>query len=236
MNFYRDNNISKLFLRVCHDLQMRGEAVAPRGNKTLELQDVWIEFTPKTPRLRESIIVTPERDLSMNYLRREMHWYMHGSYDVDEIAGASKFWKTIAKNGKVNSNYGQLVLREKNEFGMTQFEWCKKMLLADPQTRAAVMNYNQPKHKDVDSKDFVCTLNQQFRAKNGQLNTRVFMRSTDIVFGFSYDIVWFTWVLIMMAKATGLQVGEVKFYTASMHIYERHFQMLQDIMTKYYSS
>jgi thymidylate synthase len=161
-----------------------------------------------------------------------MEWYLNGTLDSEGIKKHSSFWGKIESPfGKLNSNYGFIVFKETLN-GMSQYDWCLKCFRDDIESRQAVINYNQPKHKYDGNKDFVCTLNQTFRVKEGKLNSRVFMRSTDLIFGFSYDIYWFGYLLRKLAEDLKLEVGSLFFYTSSMHIYERHFKILDSFVEK----
>lgn len=158
-----------------------------------------------------------------------MDWYKSGSLNADDISKHSVFWDKLKDtNGTVNSNYGFLALVEKHA-GKSQLEWCVDKLREDPETRQAVINYNQPRHKYQGNKDFVCTLNQLFRKENDRLNSRVFMRSNDLIFGLSYDLPWFTYIQERVADSVGLEVGKYFHYAASLHVYEKHFKMLEEI-------
>ncbi len=228
MKTFKAESVNQIFVDVCTSLLDNGLQSSPRGLKTLELEDTFIEIT--YPSEVNCVISVPERDLSMDYLKGEMDWYLEGTLDSEQIKKHSSFWGKIESPfGKVNSNYGFICFKDILN-GMSQYDWCLKTLKDDPESRQAVINYNQPKHKYDGNKDFVCTLNQAFRIKNGELHTRVFMRSTDLIFGFSYDIYWFGYLLRKLAGDLGLHFGSLHFYTISMHVYERHFKMLESVM------
>jgi thymidylate synthase len=106
-------------------------------------------------------------------------------------------------------------------------------LKADPETRQAIMNYNQPRHKYAGNKDFVCTISQEFRADQwGNLNTVVHMRSNDLIFGLTFDLPWFSYVQKLIADEVGLKIGSYSHFASSLHVYERHFDMLREIATE----
>ena len=216
---------NELFVNIAKELISKGKENSPRGLKTLELTDVWLELANPI----DSIVTLPGRKLDMDYLRGEMEWYKSGSLNVEDIAKHSKFWKKLADtNGTVNSNYGFLVYKEKWA-GKSQFEWCVDSLSKDPNTRQAIMNYNQPRHKYSGVKDFCCTLTQQFVKRDDKLDSIVLMRSNDLIYGLSYDIVWFTSLQKDLCYITQIPLGKYYHYDASLHVYEKHFKMLEDI-------
>ena len=218
-------NANELFINTARELLKRGKTSSPRGLKTLELEDTWLTLTNS----EEPIVSLKSRNLDLKYLSGEMNWYISGNLDASEIAKYSTFWSKLADtNGTVNSNYGFLALKEKFA-GKSQFEWCVERLKEDPDTRQAIINYNQPRHKYPGNKDFVCTLNQAFRKEDDKLTSRVFMRSNDLIYGLTYDLPWFTYLQGRVAAEVGLKAGTYHHYAASLHVYEKHFKMLEEI-------
>lgn len=218
-------NANELFVKLAREMLKNGKTRTARGFKTLELDDVWLVLENPS----ESVVSLPERNLNLIYLDGENKWYDSGSLLAKDAARHSKFWLRLAdSNGTVNSNYGFLTMIEKHA-GMSQFEWCVARLKKDKYTRQAIMNYNQPRHKYPKVKDFVCTISQQFIVRDEKLCSVSLMRSNDVIYGLSYDLPWFSRILFKVAKKSKLHVGNLNHYAASMHVYERHFEMLEKI-------
>lgn len=229
----RDAN--ELFRNISRELLAQGQYSSPRKLRTLELRDVWLEL--KNP--RKPIVTLPERKLNMEYLKGELRWYFSGSLTLEDIAKYSSFWKKIANtDGTLNSNYGNLILKEQF-FGQSQYEWCVKKLIDDRDTRQAILNYNQPKHKYEENHDFVCTIAQLFRTRTKDdnypnepkcyLDSTVMMRSNDLIYGLSYDLPWFCLIQKKLAKELNFYLGEYNHFAASLHVYERHFKMVENM-------
>lgn len=226
MIYIEAESINELFVSIAQYMLDNGVYSSPRGKKTLELQNVWLTLhNPLDP-----IVSLPARNINMEYLHGEFQWYVSGSLNVSDINKFSSFWDSLAdSNGTVNSNYGFIALKEKWS-GKSQVEWCIDRLHDDIHSRQAVINYNQPRHKYVGNKDFVCTLSQQFRINSeGALDTIVHMRSNDLIFGFSYDVQWFTYLQEYIANSVGVPVGRYHHIAQSLHVYEKHFEMLRNI-------
>lgn len=218
-------NTNDAFIQICRNLLTIGIDSAPRGKRTLEIRNAWISIEEPG----DGICTLAARATNMEYLDGELGWYMSGSTRVEDIEKHSKFWSGLADtNGTVNSNYGYLTMIEKHA-GKSQLEWVIESLKQDPETRQAVINYNQPKHKYPGVKDFVCTLTQEFRANNGKLDSLVHMRSNDVIFGLTYDLPWFLRLQKIAAEAAGLEVGQYAHLASSLHVYERHFEMVNAI-------
>jgi thymidylate synthase len=225
MIYLTADHVDKLFVDFSRELLKNGKPRHTNGQNTVELMNVFLTLTnPKNSKL-----TLPARKLSEEYLNGEMDWYLHGGFKVDEIAKHSRFWEKLANNdGTVNSNYGQIALRERYN-GVIQYEWCLDKLIEDLNTRQAVINYNQPEHKYDGNKDFVCTMYQGFYMNDGKLDSIVSMRSNDLIFGLSYDIVWFTYLQQKLADDLNVNLGEYNHHAISLHVYERHYDMLKKI-------
>lgn len=220
------NSADELFVKASRELLKNGTYVNPRAQKTLELQNVWLTLNDAS----KSIVELPERGINKKYLHGELEWYKSGSLNVKDIAKYSKFWNKIANpDGSVNSNYGFFAFYQKNN-GLNQYDWVVNSLKKDPDSRQAVINYNQPKHKYLNNKDFVCTLSQQFRRSNsGTLDSIVNMRSNDMIFGLTYDLPWFTYLQNRVSDDCGIGLGKYHHIAQSFHVYEKHFEMLESI-------
>lgn len=223
---FKDTTANNLFIQIAQTLLKDGIIIAPRGLKTIELYNVWINLTHPN----NCLVTLKERCIDQNYLNGEMEWYLSGDLNVNGIGKYSKFWFNICNlDGTVNSNYGFFVFKQIMPNNKSQFEWCVQSILKDPNTRQAVINYNQPIHKYEDNKDFVCTMSQHFKQHDGVIDTTVIMRSNDLIYGLTYDINWFVYVLSQLCKSTGYQMGQYYQFTSSLHVYEKHLDMLNSI-------
>lgn len=193
--------------------------------KTIEIQNAHFEVD------KPYIIREPNYD----YFFRELQWYNGISLNVNDIpGGAPKMWKACAdKDGFINSNYGWCIFSEENG---NQYVNCLIKLQKDPHTREAIMIYNRPSmHCDAFKNgrhDFMCCQNMQYfineRNDNTYLDCIVNFRSNDAVFGFNNDSLWAKWVQQKLAKELGIQCGKTYWNAGSLHIYERHFKVLED--------
>lgn len=166
-------------------------------------------------------------DQIQKYLYGEFSWYMSGSRNVADISKYSKFWENIQnKDGTVNSNYGYLV------FYTNQFAWSFYQLETDMNTRQAVILYNDKEYYYSGNKDFICTQLQQFFIRDNKLVSQVYIRSSDAIFGLTYDIPWWRFVqqqMLLKLKQTAypdLELGFMKVCFGSLHIYENKYHLL----------
>ena len=203
---------------------------SPRGMKTREI----LNFTIEIIRPSSEPIVTGDQSrnsIIANYTAKEFDWYLSGCRKA--ATAPAKFWQTIAdEDGNVNSNYGHLVLKDPSENGKTPFEWARNCLVADKDSRKAIMRFNKPKHCLGESLDFVCTMYMNFHIRDNKLYASARMRSADLFTGPVYDLPWFCYLQERMLESLKeiypeLTMGTLLFSADSLHIYERNFDKIE---------
>ena len=173
------------------------------------------------------------RKPNYEYIERELQWYKSQSRFVEDIPGDTPaIWKQVSdKNGMINSNYGNLIWSEENHF---QYDNVLIELQANPNSRRAVMIYNRPTmHQDYKAdgmSDFICTYANTFLIRDGKLISHYLMRSNDAVFGYDNDVHWAMHVQKQLAMDLGVEVGELIWTATNLHVYERHFKFIEELM------
>ena len=148
---------------------------------------------------------------------------MASKYDIDTVlkmCGSSKLIYAL----NPTANYLQ-----------SQFDYVLNKLTEDPDSRQAVVNINNVLHKSYETKDFPCTTAMQFFIRDGKLYMTVTMRSTDIVLGYCNDVYQFTQFQRILLDALNRRgneytLGTFTLFTGSLHVYERHFEMLSNVI------
>ena len=177
------------------------------------------------------------REPNYDYFNKELKWYYSESlnvYDIDSIP--PKQWMMCAnKDGNINSNYGWCVFSKDNGY---QYRNCKRKLIEDPHTREAIMIYNRPSMQYDYNKDgmhdFMCCQNVQYfineRDGKSYLDCIVNFRSNDAIFGFNNDALWMQHIQQKLALELKCEVGIMYWNAGSLHIYEKHFKILDTII------
>jgi thymidylate synthase len=166
--------------------------------------------------------------------KRELEWYLSKSLSVNDIpAPVPQIWQSVASTtGLINSNYGWCIYSTENG---RQYVSAITALLNDKGSRQAVMIYNRPSmHTDsrVDGmRDFMCTNTTQLFIRNDKLYYSVYMRSNDAVFGYKGDRAWHEYVHTqalteLQSRYPTLTRGELLWNAASLHVYPRHFNLV----------
>lgn len=173
-------------------------------------------------------------EVNTDYTEREVQWYESQSLNVNDIPGETPaIWKSVATpDGRINSNYGYLIFSEENG---NQYNNVLNELTQNPFSRRATMIYTRPSiwsdyNKDGMS-DFICTNSVGYLIRDGKLNAHVVMRSNDVIFGYRNDYYWQEYVLKKLAKDLDVEVGNIYWNATSLHIYERHFHLVNKSFT-----
>jgi thymidylate synthase len=165
-----------------------------------------------------------------DYVSREIAWYESCSLNVNDIPPpVPQIWKQVATpDGFINSNYGWCIYSSENS---DQFVSCIETLRKDPESRRAIMIYTRPSMQyDYNRRgmsDFMCTNTVQYLIRGGNVHAVVNMRSNDVVFGYKNDYAWQNHVLHRIAKELNLPIGTITWQVGSLHIYQRHFNLVK---------
>ena len=210
--------------QVYKDIYKNGEEVIVRGLKTKEILNYQVVFPPYM-----RFMNFQGRNLSLNYIKREIKWYLGNDKMDTSICKYAKIWKDlINKDGSINSNYGQYII--------PNFKRCANTLLGDEYSRRAIIMIGNNENYSSETKDYCCTLSMSFCIRKNKLHMTVKMRSNDAVFGMANDVATFSifhemmFVFLRDTKYNNLELGNYTHQADSLHIYETHYKMLRNIL------
>lgn len=199
---------------------------SPHGVLTKELINQHYTVLPGS-----ELITHIDRKLSLPYVKRELMWYLTARrYDTSIVSYASIWQDCIAHDGGINSNYGQYLFG-----GGLGLDRCIKELKRDRDSRRAIAMILGQHHLHWAGTDQPCTVSLQFLIRpdffgRDKLTCIVTMRSQDAIFGLGNDTPAFMMFAKLVAACVGVEVGELCVNVGSLHVYERHFKMLQRIV------
>lgn len=228
------NTFSEAYESLLRKLYESGITSSPRNLKIQELLGETFVLKDIT---RNSVFPhTPERKFSLVYCIAELLWYISGSNRTSFIATYAPFWNAISDGGIANSSYGHLIFSDRNhpvprDVDHSQYDSIVKELKNDPSSRRAVMHIKS-EAVPLTSPDVPCTIALQFFIRGMKLNCIATMRSTDIILGLPYDVIAFTSIQKMLAADLVYSPGEYMHQSGSLHIYEKHFDMLKSIIER----
>jgi len=198
-------------------LLMKGKEVSPRGQKVLEVQffqgeilNPWSNYA--------------HRHYPISYFKREFQWYLNANSKDLRICDHAKLWsKLIQEDGSIFSNYGALWFNG-------AYDRVLRTLQRDPDSRQAIINMLSDHHMFEGNKDVVCTKNIIFQVRNDLLDVHVCMRSSDVVYGLATDLPCFWYLWNMMAIDLGISMGKFIFSSDSLHMYEKHYNLVKKVV------
>ncbi|DAC71837.1 MAG TPA: hypothetical protein DSN98_08330 [Thermoplasmata archaeon] len=233
---YKGNDFNSIYKSIARRLLYNPEYIIQNKKKEILHEIIDASFSLYDPVRCFATI----RNMSFTYLTGEIHFYVGGSPFLKDIACYSKFWEKVTDDGRtINSNYGKLLLHDRNHHNYTQFEYARDMLLKNKDSKKAVMTIYSRENAHA-SNDNPCTMYLQFFIRprydgKDKLDIYVKMRSSDIWFGLPYDVPFFVLIHHMMwneLKKTypDLLWGIYHHQAGSMHLYERNTEKLKECL------
>lgn len=184
--------------------------------------------------------------VNADWVRRELDWFNSGSDKLEDMEGpVPKLFQACAgDDGKVNSAYGHILFapRVYNSQTNTIESLYSRVLDAFTEqglgTRHAVAiisdrDVHVLAHKNGRN-DFICTNALNFMVdEDNRLHIIAQMRSMDAVFGYRADYSMWDEVMNRLLDALNLVYpevtrGNITFQVANLHVYPRHFELLED--------
>lgn len=216
------------YLHMFEMIILHGVPLVARGSNFIELEDHQIKIQSAYP-----FMSFPSRKYNVEYFKKEFIWKLTGDPFNDSIKQHAKMWESVQNtDGTFNSNYGQYWFGE--QLGLHK---AFNELIIDRDTRRATIPMLSAKHIGHGVNDTVCTGHITFKIRKNRLNMSVSMRSSDQIFGLGTDIPTFAAIHRMMLgmlstvyrDENGLYLGSITITADSSHVYDRHYQMINDI-------
>ena len=144
----------------------------------------------------------------------------------------SHVWDQWAdKNGSIGKAYGyQLGIKHKYPEG--EFDQVDRILYDlkhNPASRRIMSNIYV--HADLHEMNlYPCAYSMTFNVTGNKLNGILNRRSQDMLTANNWNVVQYAALIIMLAKVSGLEVGEFVHVIADAHIYDRHIPIVKDII------
>jgi len=198
---------------------------------TKSITNVFIEYdTSEIP------LITLKKTYWKTALREMLTFFIHRTMDKEKMKeiGSYNIWKEWLEDREDAGNIYGNALAEKVYTGSTgekmdQVEYLINQIKNNPNSRRHMtMMFNV---KDVEgSALFPCVYQTLWSVKNGKLNLHLMQRSADILIGYPFNVIQYYFLFAMIAQVTGLEMGKYTHYINDAHIYDRHFQVAEEII------
>lgn len=234
MNSFTFRNVSEALPALCKAVLENGDEVGSRNGRTMELPFTHITLTHPW----ERYITTPGRRASLPAQICESMWILAGRNDIEWLSHYLPRAAEFSDDGKTwRGGYGPRLRgfgphNIKFPDGVDQLGHVVDLLKRDPLTRRAVMSIYDPQIDSVvgGGKDIPCNDFIQFMSRLGKLDMHVFIRSNDLMWGWS-GINAFEWSALqeIVASLLGIQIGYLHFSISSLHLYDRHWKKAEEL-------
>lgn len=222
-------NVNDALPEACHKLLLCKDEQDSRNGK------VWKFPTPVTTWYtspHEKVLFDADRDGNPFFHFFECLWMLAGRNDVETIAYFSSNIAQFSDDGETfNGAYGH---RWRHHFGYDQLALIMQNLKANPDCRRQVLQMYDARHDSlIDSKDKPCNLDVMFEVNNGRLDILVANRSNDTIWGcYGANAVHFAFLQQFVAEYIGVKVGGYWQVSRNLHVYERHFELVEKLARK----
>jgi thymidylate synthase len=171
----------------------------------------------------------------------ELIWLLSGSTNVRDISNGVTIWDEWAD---ADGNLGPVYGKQWREWSATkveligmgervvtknidQIEWVVNEIRDNPNSRRLIVNaWNVA---DIDDMALPpCHMMFQFYVRNGKLSCHLYQRSADMFLGVPFNIASYALLTHMIAKNTGLEVGEFIHTIGDAHIYLNHIDQVKE--------
>ena len=218
-------NIDAALPALASEIMSGGVEMGSRlGERTMELLHEQIVL--EKPWMRE--VLVEDRRANVVTQIAETMWVLAGRNDVEWLGHYLPRAKDFSDDGKVwRGGYGPRLRAWDGgllDSDIDQIRHIVDLLNEDRTSRRAVVSIYNPAVDTAPGKDIPCNDFLSFISRNGRLDLSVFVRSNDLIWGWS-GINAFEWSTLqeIVAGILGLKVGHLVFNTTSLHIYDRHW-------------
>ncbi|MED4051020.1 thymidylate synthase [Priestia megaterium] len=221
-------NESWALINVLQKINEFGSVIETRGFEQKEI----LSNLESIDNSNERVIVLNHRNNNIFALIAETLWVLAGRDDLDFLQHYLPRADQFSDDGKVwRAAYGP---RLRDWYGVDQFKEVARLINDDPNTKRAAMIIYDPAKDYIDTKDVPCNNWLHFMARDGKLNLNVTVRANDAIWGFG-GINTFEWSVLheMMAFWTNMEIGQLSWFTGTMHVYSRHYGNISKILNSF---
>ena len=226
------------FIAVCRDILANGVwdtdlAVRPRWTGGAPAHTVKTFGVVNRYDLRKEFPIMTLRRTAFKSCVDELLWiWQKKSNDVHQLS--THIWDAWAdEDGTIGKAYGyQLGVKHRYRDGwFDQVDRILKDLREDPANRRMVTSLFN--HHDLSEMGLApCAWSMTFNVSGNTLNAILNQRSQDMLTASNWNVCQYAVLLHMMARASGLEAGELVHVIADCHIYDRHVPLVEALIAR----
>ena len=228
----------QLFIQDCTDILQNGT-----WDTDMPVRPRWEDGTPAHTVKKFCVVdrYDLQREFPLMTLRKtnvtaaldEILWiWQKKSNNVKDLH--SKIWDAWAdENGSIGKAYGYQ-MGVKHHYAEGDFDQTDRILYDlkhNPGSRRILSNIYV--HADLHEMNlYPCAYSMTFNVANGRLNAILNQRSQDMLTANNWNVCQYAALTMMMAQVSGLTPGEFVHVIADCHIYDRHVDMVKEMLQK----
>ena len=226
------------FIAVCRDILANGVwdtdlAVRPRWTGGAPAHTVKTFGVVNRYDLRKEFPIMTLRRTAFKSCVDELLWiWQKKSNDVHQLS--THIWDAWAdEDGTIGKAYGyQLGVKHRYRAGwFDQVDRVLKDLREDPANRRMVTSLFN--HHDLSEMGLApCAWSMTFNVSGNTLNAILNQRSQDMLTASNWNVCQYAVLVHMMARASGLEAGELVHVIADCHIYDRHVPLVEALIAR----
>ncbi len=226
----------KIFIENCKDIIANGV-----WDTDLPVRPHWEDGTPahtvkkfcivnRYDLTKEFPILTIRKTYFKSALDEILWIWQKKSNNVHDLN--SHIWDSWAdENGSIGKAYGyQLGVKHKYKEG--EFDQVDRVLYDlkhNPNSRRILTNIYT--FADLNEMNlYPCAYSMTFNVSGNKLNAILNQRSNDMITANNWNVVQYALLLIMFAKVSGLEAGELVHVIADAHVYDRHIPIFEEML------
>ena len=231
-------NADRIFLENCRDILKngvwnKGEKIRPRWSDGEPAYTVKKFCIVNRYDLSKEFPIQTIRKINFKGAVDEILWiWQKKSNRIAELS--SHIWDEWAgEDGTIGKAYGYQ-LAKKSQYAEGEFDQVDRVLFDlknNPASRRIMTNiYNFEDLHEMNL--YPCAYSMTFNVSGKRLNGILNQRSQDMLVANNWNVVQYSVLLHMFARAAGLEAGELVHVIADAHIYDRHVPLVEQLMER----
>jgi thymidylate synthase len=185
--------------------------------------------------LADGFPMVTTKKLHLKSIVHELLWFLKGDTNIAYLKdnGVSIWNEWADENGELGPVYGAQWRSwpAPGEETIDQVANVFSQIHSNPDSRRLIVSAWNP--AEVDNMALPpCHCLFQFYVLEGKLSCQLYQRSADIFLGVPFNIASYALLTMMMAQATGLEVGEFVHTLGDAHIYSNHIEQADEQLSR----
>jgi len=180
--------------------------------------------------LQDGFPMVTTKKLHLKSIIHELIWFLKGSTNVKYLQdNGVRIWNEWAKeDGELGPIYGYQWRSwpTANKTYIDQIKQVIDSIKSNPDSRRHIVSaWNVGQLEDMQLPP--CHILFQFYVADGKLSCQLYQRSADLFLGVPFNIASYALLTMMVAQATGLELGEFVHTLGDVHIYNNHIDQVK---------